>query len=291
MEFASIVISLAATYMLIGAGYVVVYRASRVLNFAHGGLLMLGAYFALTLAVNLLPGRPIVVIIISIVLSFGLGLAVYRLLVQPMVGQPVFVPIIVTIALYMFFEGLTILIWGASYRHILPPLGMQNRPLDLPLGLVFATFDAIMIVSCIAFLGGLFLFYRFTRVGVQMRGASENVLLAAQRGINVYFLFAVAWGIAGAGAGLAGTIYAANTNLHPGMGFVGIKAFPAAMVGGLDSLLGLIPGAFIIALSEAVVLRYINPLLANVMPMIILLLVLIIRPWGLFGTVEEIERV
>jgi branched-chain amino acid transport system permease protein len=124
-----------------------------------------------------------------------------------------------------------------------------------------------------------------------MRSAAENPLLAGQSGINVYFIFALAWSLSTLAAGLGGILYGASNYVAPDIGFIGIKAFPVALTGGLDSLLGLGPAAIIIAVLETVGFRYGGLFWGNVMPMIIMLLVLIVRPWGLRGTKEELERV
>ena len=289
-EFISGVVNLACTYMLLGVGYVIVYRASRILNFAHGGLVLLGAYLGFTFGMQVFGGNIFLTISIALILNSIIGVIIYRWCIQPVLGRPVFVTIILTIGIFMLIEGVVTVLWGSSLRSMQVALGVFSQNYPLPGGFIFATYDLAIVFSCIIFIGGLALFYRFSRLGMQMRGASENTLLAAQRGINIYFVTALAWGIAALGAALAGNFRTAGTILSPGLNLIGLKAFVVPLLGGMDSLLGIIPGGFIVALAEILAGRYVDPILAEVVPMIIMLLALIIRPWGLFGRIEEIQR-
>jgi len=127
--------------------------------------------------------------------------------------------------------------------------------------------------------------------GVGIGSAGERALLASQRGINVHGVFALSWALAAFAGGLAGMIYASNVRLEPSLGILGLRAFAVALVGGLDSLGGVIPAALLVAAVEVASVRYGNPLLSDVSPFLCLLVMLLIRPWGLFGTKEELERV
>lgn len=124
-----------------------------------------------------------------------------------------------------------------------------------------------------------------------MRAAGEKPLLAAQRGINFHLLFALSWALASFAGALAGILYANNVRLDPSLGVIGLKVFAVALVGGLDSLGGVIPAALLVALVEVLSITYGNPLLSDVSPFLCLLAMLLVRPWGLFGTREELERV
>ena len=138
---------------------------------------------------------------------------------------------------------------------------------------------------------GLFLFLRLSPLGIQMRAAGERALLASQRGIDFHRLFALAWALAALSGALAGILYSSNVRLEPSLDVLGLKAFAVALVGGLDSLGGVIPAAILVALIEVLTVRYGNPLLSDVSPFLCLLAMLLIRPWGLFGTKAELERV
>ena len=293
MQFLVNTIILASIYGLLATGFVIVYRASRVINFAHGDLMMLGGYFLFSFlsitGFHSIAGTIIgtfFVLMISLIVS----LLIYRLLIHPMLGQPVFIIIMVTIGLSFILRGLTILLWGSEPKSLITSMGMRSHPYSL--GKVsFSTFDLLFVIAFFFFLAGLGVLLKYLRVGVRSRGASENPLLASQRGTNIYFLFALSWGIATMLASVAGILYSANIHLGSEISFLGLKAMPVALVGGMYSLLGIIPGAIIVSLSENLVAQYYDPLVSDVIPMVILLIVLIIRPWGIFGKEEEIERV
>ena len=135
------------------------------------------------------------------------------------------------------------------------------------------------------------MFLRFGRWGVRMRAAGQNPLLAAQRGINLHAVYALAWGLSTLTGSLAGMLIALDSGLTNTMVIIGLKAFPAALVGGLDSLAGALIGALIIGAAEVLSIQYIDPLLSDVMPFLVLIVMLVVRPWGLLGTREELDRV
>jgi branched-chain amino acid transport system permease protein len=137
----------------------------------------------------------------------------------------------------------------------------------------------------------LFAFLRLSPLGIQMRAAGQRALLAAQRGIDFHAVFALSWALAAFAGGLAGIVYSSNVRLEPSLDVLGLRAFAVALVGGLDSLAGVIPAAILVAAVEVVSVRYGNPLLSDVAPFLCLLAMLLVRPWGLFGTKEELERV
>ena len=147
-----------------------------------------------------------------------------------------------------------------------------------------------MLTTAIVY-GSLFVFLRFGRWGVRMRAAGQNPLLAAQRGINLHAIYALAWGLSTLTGSLAGMLMALDSGLDATMIIIGLKAFPAALVGGLDSLLGALVGALIVATAEVLLIHYVDPLLADVVPFLVLIAMLFVRPWGLFGTREELDRV
>jgi branched-chain amino acid transport system permease protein len=152
-------------------------------------------------------------------------------------------------------------------------------------------FDLLTVLTAALLFAGLFLFLRLSPLGIQMRAAGERALLAAQRGINFHLIFALAWALASFAGALAGMLYANNVRLEPSLDVLGLKAFAVALVGGLDSLAGVLPAALLVALVEVLSVRYGDPLLADVSPFLCLLAMLLVRPWGLFGTKEELERV
>ena len=290
MQLVANTLVLASTYVLLAVGYVVVYRASRVLNLAHGELMMLGGYAFFAL-VSATPGHLIVAGPAALLVSFLAGVAVYFAVMRPMAGHPVFSAVLVTVSLGILLRGLVILGWTADIKYPLAVAGYQNAPLRLPGGAVLSGVDLFAIATAGALLLGLWLFFAKSRFGIQMRATAENPRLAAQRGIDIHLVFAVAWGISTFAAGLAGVLYTSSVRLDPEIGVIGLKAFPVALIGGLDSLAGVLPAALLIALLEILAIQYVSPLLSEVVPFLALLLMLCVRPWGFLGTKEEIERV
>ena len=281
---------LAAIYALLACGYVLIYRVSRVMNMAHGELAMLGAYLLYTTA-SLFVGHPATAIAAAVVLSLSVGVLVYLLLMRKMTGEMVLAAILTTIAIGILLRGLIVLIWSAAQQHPLQALKFSNPSIELVGGARISTCAALMVVMTILVYGGLFAFLRFGRWGVRLRAGGQNPLLAAQRGINLNAIYALAWGLSTLTGSIAGMLIALDSGLDQTMVVIGLKAFAPALVGGLDSLVGALAGAIIVAGAEVLAIHYIDPLLSDVVPFLVLIATLIVRPWGLFGTREELDRV
>ncbi len=284
------ILVLGSLYALIACGYVIVYRTSRVLSLAHGELMMVGA-FGLWVTIGLFASLPLAAALGALVLSAAVGLAVYAALMRRMTGQAVLAAVLATIALGILLRGLAVLIWGPTERHPLAALGWDNLVLTLPAGARISIIDASIVGTTFTCYAALFAFLRFSPWGIRMRAAGQSPLLAAQRGISLHVIYALSWSIATLTGGCAGMLLALNTALDQTMVVIGLKAFPAALVGGLDSLGGAALGALVIATAEVLVIQFVSPLLADVVPFVVLLAMLIVRPWGLFGTREELDRV
>ena len=280
----------ASLYALLGAGYVLVYRSSRVLNLAQGDLLTLGGYFLFAVA-TAFPGAPAVSLPLAALLSALTGVLVYVVLMRPMAGHPIFAAVLVTVTLGILLRAAIVFLFTDRTRHPLQSLGLTNPPRSLPGGAVVSTFDLVMVGTAVMLFVALFAFLTKSPLGIQMRAAGERALLASQRGINFHGVFGLSWALAAFAGGLAGMIYSSNVRLEPSLDVLGLRAFAVALVGGLDSLAGVIPAAIIVAAVEVMSIRYGNPLLSDVSPFLCLLVMLLIRPWGLFGTKEELERV
>ncbi len=281
---------LAAIYALLACGYVLIYRVSRVMNMAHGELTMLGAYLLLTTA-SLFAGHPVTAIAAAVTLSLAVGAFVYLLLMRKMTGETVLAAILTTIAIGILLRGLVVLIWSAAEQHPLEALRVTNPSIELVGGARISTCAALMVLMTVLVYGGLFAFLRFGRWGMRMRAAGQNPLLAAQRGVNLHAVYALAWGLSTLTGSLAGMLIALDSGLDQTMVVIGLKAFAPALVGGLDSLLGALIGAGIVAGAEVLAIHYIDPLLSDVVPFLVLIAMLVVRPWGLLGTREELDRV
>ncbi len=283
------IIVLAAIYALISCGYVLIYRVSRVLNLAHGELMMLGAYLLLATA-SLFASSPAAALTAALVLSLAVGVLVYLFLMRKMTGEMVLAAVLTTIALGVMLRGAVVLIWSAQQQYPGQALALSNPPIALFGGARISTFAAILVLATVAVYAALFAFLRFGRWGVRMRAAGQNPLLAAQRGINLHAVYALAWGLSTLTGSLAGMLIALDSGLTSTMVVIGLKAFPAALVGGLDSLVGALVGSLIVGAAEVLLIQY-DPLLSDVVPFLVLIAMLIVRPWGLFGTREELDRV
>ena len=290
MQLVVNIVVLASIYALIACGYVLIYRVSRVLNLAHGELMMLGAYLLLATASTFLD-HPLVAIGAALGLSALVGVLVYLFLMSKMTGEMVLAAVLTTVALGILLRGVVVLVWSAQQYYPGQALGFGNPPILLPGGARISTWAALLVVTTAAVYLALFAFLRFGKWGVRMRAAGQNPLLAAQRGINLHFVYALAWALSTLTGSIAGMLIALDSGLTGTMAVIGLKAFPAALVGGLDSLLGALAGSLLVAAAEVGLIHYVDPLLADVVPFLVLIAVLILRPWGLFGTREELDRV
>lgn len=289
MQVAVNIAVLAAIYALICCGYVLIYRVSRVLSLAHGELMMLGAY-GLYATASLFGGHPLLAIAAAGALALAVGVAVYLALMWRMTGESVLAAVLATIALGILLRGAMILVFGTQTQYPLRDLGWSNASLPL-LGARISAAGLALVLATAAVYAGLFAFLRFSRWGIRMRAAGQNPLLAAQRGIGLHGIYALAWGLATFTGGMAGMLIACDAGLEGTMVIIGLKAFPAALVGGLDSLVGALVGSLVVAAAEVLLIHHVDPLLSDVVPFAVLLAMLAVRPWGLFGTREELDRV
>ena len=290
MQLAVNIAVLASIYALIACGYVLIYRVSRVLSLAHGELMMLGAY-GLAATASLFSGHPLIAIAASAALALAVGFLVYGALMWRMTGESVLAAVLATIALGILLRGAMVLVFGTQTRYPLQELGWVNASVPVGASARISAAGLVLVLGTAAVYGALFLFLRASRWGIRMRAAGQNPLLAAQRGIRLHGVYALAWGLATFTGGMAGMLITCDAGIESTLVTIGLKAFPAALVGGLDSLLGALVGAWIIAGAEVLLINYVDPLLSDVVPFFVLLAMLVIRPWGLFGTREELDRV
>lgn len=290
MQLAVNIAVLTAIYALISCGYVLIYRVSRVLSLAHGELMMLGAY-GLYATASLFSGHPLLALGAAATLAVAVGILVYVALMWRMTGESVLAAVLATIALGILLRGAMILAFGTQTRHPLEALGWANASVAVGADARISGVGLALLVATALAYGLLFAFFRLTRWGIRMRAAGQNPLLAAQRGIRLHTVYALAWGLATFTGGMAGMLLACDAGLESTMVVIGLKAFPAALVGGLDSLVGALLGSLVIGAAEVLMVHYVDPLLANVVPFFILLAMLVVRPWGFFGSREELDRV
>lgn len=289
--FLSQALPLIALDGLLALGYVIVYRATGVLNFSMGGFLLIGAEvgFALGAAgVTALVGYLVVS-----VTGLVLGAVFYMAFLRRLDGQPSWVPTLVTIAIgFYVIPSVVQYIWGTQVQAYSGSLGFANTLVILGNGVDMTTVEiGLLAVFLIAQLG-FGIVDRFTRLGIRMRATARDSQLAAYRGIRVGAILALAWGLSTALAMFVGFASATDGGqLYPAAGTMAISAFPAAMLGGLDSVAGVFVGAVVVGVAVAAISTFGNPNLADVAPYAVLLAVLLVRPWGLFGRPELVDRV
>jgi len=275
-----------ALYGLLALGFVLVYRATSVVNFAIGEFLLVGAYLTYTFALFLpLP----LAMLTALPVAFLFGLLVERGFVRPLLGRNVVAVIMATIGLAAALDGGVQLVWGPDLKYLrgeLPQLGFQ-------LGDTFVPPRAVWNLVLALPLGfGLLWLLRKSRYGVLVRAISEREVAALALGIPTARILAGVWGISALLATLAGALLAAASGVGPNLVFLGLKVFPVAILGGLDSVGGALLAGLILGVLEALSQRYLEPLLpgfTEALPFVVVLLVLLVRPYGLLGE-RQIER-
>ncbi len=287
-------VAIGSRYALVALGFVVIYRATGVINFAQGGFVLLGAY--LTYNFNVTWDLPFGVAVILAVLGGALvGALVEVLVLRRMVGQPVFAVIMITIGLLFVLEQITTSIWGFENLNLGDPWGIDNTEIG---GVVMAMRDLWTIGIVAVVLALFFLYFRRSTMGVAMRATALDQEAAMAQGISVRRVFAVSWAIAGAVAALAGmSLATGSAAVRPSISLFALLAFPAMILGGFDSPGGAVVGGVVIGIVQQLTAGYAPeyaPWLGNnfhlVMPYVVMVLILMVRPYGLFGT-EEVERV
>ncbi len=276
-------------YALVALGFVLIYKASDVINFAQGDFMLVGAFITYGLIVQV--GIPwSISILLAIVFAVILGMIVERLVLRPMIGEPIISVIMVTIGLSSLLRAIVTSIWGTLGRQF--PAFLPSQPVQIGSAVVPA--DRLIAMGLVVVLLIIFtLFFRYSKQGIAMRATADDQQAALSMGISVQRVFAMAWSIAAVTAVLAGIIVANITELSFfAITAVGLYVFPVVILGGLDSIPGAIVGGVIIGLLQAYVAGY-SPshlALATVVPFIVLILILMVKPYGLFGE-ERIERV
>ena len=274
-------ISQGCIYGLIALGFVLIYKATETVNFAQGELMMLGAFLGVTATTVL--GLPYWAAVAATLLAMALfGFLLERAVLEPILGQPAFAIIMVTIGIGYVARGLVTMIpgWGTDTHVLETPFRGEIVRAG---GLVVAAEHLVIIAATVVLVATLYAFFRFSRVGIAMQAASQNQLAAYYMGIPVRRLNGLIWAISAAVAALAGLLLAPLTFVHVNMGFIGLKAFPAAVVGGFGSLPGAIVGGVIIGVVEALSGVYLPEGFKDVAAYVVVLIMLAVRPNGLFG--------
>ncbi len=281
-------LSIGFLYALAALGFVMIFKSSSVLNFAHGELLAIGAFFFLVLSVS--AKFPLVLsFVLTLVGCFALGFLIERFFLRPLIGEALIEVIMLTVGLAVMFKGLMLFAFGGNFFKY-PILLPEALALNWGMVHVPAAYVSSFIIGLVC-LGVFGLFFKYSSQGIYMRSVADHQTAALSLGVHVRRVLALSWAIAAVVAAMSGIVlgFMHGVNVHE-LSAVGLKVFPVVILGGLDSIGGAIVGGIIIGLLETFTGGYISGSLGEVIPYIVLVVILMIKPYGLFGSVE-IERV
>ena len=279
-------------YSAVALGFVIIYKATRVVNFAQGELLMVGAYVCFAFVTQM--GIPFwAALLLTVLFGMVLALFIERLILRPMIGEPIISIIMVTIGLSLVLRSIVTAIWGNDILVYEPKLFPQEMVTiaGVPISLEFVWCFVLSMFLLAVFSA----FFKFSKAGVAMRATAFNQQVAQSMGISVKYIFALSWVIASVVSGIGGVLIGNINGINSSLYHFGLKVFPATILGGLDSILGAALGGLIIGLlenlSDGLCKSYLDLSgVKEVAPYVILVIILMIKPYGLFGT-KEIERV
>ncbi len=286
MEFLQVLITglgQGCLYGLIALGFVLIYKATEIVNFAQGELLMMGAFFGVTYAG--IPGLPFWLVFFLTIASMAVfGYLLDMLVIRSMIGESQFSVIILTISIGFILRAVAGGIWGSDILSLETPYSGEMAEIG---GLIIGQEYLVVIAGTIVLSLALYLFFRFSSLGIAMQAASQNQLAAYYMGIPVKRVFSLIWAISAMVAAVAGILTAPISLVSPQMGFIGIKAFAAAVIGGFGSLPGALIGGLIIGSSEQLAGTYLPTGFQEISAYAIMFLVLTVRPKGLFAQIQQ----
>ena len=279
-----------SVYAMIALGFVLIYKSSGVINFAQGEVLLMGAYVCMWLTVDV--QMPFAVaFLVTLGFAVVLGFAIERVCLRPMIGEPILSVIMLTIGLSAILRGLIVILWGTDTR-VFPEI-FPAAPVELGFVKVSQVYVWSLGLS-VVFLGVFSLFFKYTNIGIAMRATADDQTAALAMGISVKRVFAITWAIAAVVASVGGILLGQINGINLSLAHFGLKVFPVVILGGLDSVPGAILGGFIIGVLESLSSGYLDPVFGGgvreVAPFVLLVIVLMVKPYGLFGQVR-IERV
>jgi len=283
--------ALGMVYALVAIGFVIILKCSEAFNIAQGHFVMIGGYLGYTFLVTF--GLPIwAALVMAVVVAIIMGLLIERLTLRPLVGQPVLAVVMMTIALATVLEGLATLIWGGEYKTyhgLLPTLTLKVSGISIPSESLIGLIVSIVAVAI------LLLLFRYTKIGLAMRATAEDLQVVQSVGIKATTVYAVSWIIACVVGVIGGILLGGVSGVMIPLAAIGLKAFAVVLLGGVNSIGGAIVAGIILGVLENVAAGYLDPLLpggglAQVFPFIVMIIVLIFRPYGLFG-LARIERI
>lgn len=282
-------LAVGSVYSVIGIGFVIIYKATKILNFAHGEILMVAAYFCVLL-IERFHFSFLTAFLLTLAFCALLGLGIERFIMRPMIGEPVFAIVMITLGLSIILRPLTGMIFG--FGNVMFPSPFPQEPIVIAKIVVSHAHLWTFIISWMVMIF-FFLFFKYSKLGIAMRAAADSQKVAFLMGIDVKMIFSISWAIASATAGISGILLANVLVMNLNLSLVAIKVFPAIILGGLDSVTGALIGGLLIGLFETLVGGYLDLYISGIKEIsayILLFVILILRPYGLFGT-KEIERV
>ncbi len=281
-------LSMGSIYALVALGFVLIYKSTSILNLAQGEFLMVGAYICLSITLDF--GLNFIAsFMLTMVFSVLLGLAVERIVLRPLIGEPIISVIMVTLGLTYILRGLVIMLWGNDIRqfNLFPEEPIDFWGVKLTYLYLYSMGISLVLLTIFA------IFFKYARTGIFMRAVADHQTAAQSMGIPVKRVFAMSWCIAAVVSSIGGILVGNIAGVGVDLSYIGLKVLPAVILGGLDSILGAIIGGLIVGVLEFLSAGYLDPYIPainEVFPFIVLVLVLMIKPYGLFG-IEEIERV
>ncbi|HSV83185.1 MAG TPA: branched-chain amino acid ABC transporter permease [Ramlibacter sp.] len=279
-------VAIGAIYGLMAMAFAMTYRATGLLNFAQGELGMLVAYIAWSISTTL--GTSTWALLAgALVASIALGLLIERFVMRRMIGQPVFSAVLVTVGIGVIITSVVLMVWGGEQRRV--DVAYASEIVEIA-GLRMRASQLAVIVVLLAAIAATHVFFRYSRFGIAMRAVAADQRTASLVGISVPRMQAVAWATSTVLAGLAGLFFAVTFELSPTIFTLGLKAFPATVFGGIDAVLGSGFSGILIGVFENLVGGYVAPLFKEIAGFLLILVILMVRPFGLFGE-KEIERV
>lgn len=272
-------------YGLIALGFVLIYKATEAVNFAQGDMMMLGAFVTLGLTNQNQMGLPFwIAVPLAIVLMGCFGYLLDRIVIRRMFGQSQVAVVILTIAIGFVMRFAAGTIWGHEPQSLETPFAGRDMSFG---GVVLGLDEIVVIVTTIVLTIGFYVYFNNTRLGVAMQASSQNQLAAYYMGIPVKRIQSLVWGLSGMMAAIAGILFASKGSIDPGVGLIGIKAFAAAVIGGMGSLPGALLGGLVIGIIEPFAGRYGPPGYSQIAPYLLLFLVLVFRPHGILAQVHS----
>lgn len=275
--------ALGSIYALVAFGFVLIYKSSKVVNFSQGEMMMLSAFLAYSLIVNY-QLHFVIVLCITLLLSAFIGSLLERIVIRPMIGYPFFPIVVATLGLSIILRSIAALIWGHFPLRSPSPFGEKTYVI---FNITVNPSSLWLIILGFWLMVLLYIFFKFTQVGTALRAISDDVTASYLCGISVKRLFNLSWALSLIVGGVAGVFITPVTYVHTNLGFLGLKAFPAAVIGGFGNFPGAIVGGLILGILETLAGGYLPKGFKEVFPWLVMFLILLIKPEGLFETHEK----